>query len=758
MASVLMAMDDFNSRNSSIVPGLDELTADCPAQFDMNKSAFFDAGTIRHSGIRSLVTQLPELPCAAVGPYTDEAAIELSTMAAAFEFPLTVHRSFSLRVSGDYASPYSNMVYPDIITTTVYAIDLLIRRGRTNFIAFLYPLTETGTQWRETVTVILEESEMRYVASSYNSDKSPAKGATRNMTDALLAIKKSGYRTILVSPQDPLLDIPLMAGEAVSLGLTNGEYVFVFMGAFDYTILDSGDPDIFELLKGSLLIQPYETIWLDDDPFLIKWRSQGPDAVRRLKEFSPIKLGKDGHAFDSSTTDVSSYVTFRDNFFQTNQPLFGSGYVYDAVIATGLGACAALAESSNKTVIVDSFVKGIRSASFMGVSGSVRFGCEGCNFPSTRAPMSSDWVVFNLFPKISGENGISTSSFQLVEIYSEGEPKVLNDTYYANGLTSPPALLRDQPEQNYLSSAVRAVGFTGLGFSLLCSVAAMIWVYIHRKHRVLRASQPFFLYLLCLGAIISVSAIFPASFDEGSGWSESQLSNACVVIPWLFSTGYVLVYGALFGKLWRINKVLQAVRRKINMKQVGWPCVIFLVLALIILGLWTGIDPLQWTREEIDDETGETIGSCHSNHVWTFLAPLVILMLVPTLLTEWMAWRTKDIDDEYAESRWIFIMVLVQCEVILFAVPLVAVLRDVSPDGRYLGFVALLFTLPTSAVALIIGPKVWAYRNHQLGRAVPTRRRGATRGEVRVTGIGSTQTSIQTCRASCSSVPETQST
>jgi hypothetical protein len=74
-----------------------------------------------------------------------------------------------------------------------------------------------------------------------------------------------------------------------------------------------------------------------------------------------------------------------------------------------------------------------------------------------------------------------------------------------------------------------------------------------------------------------------------------------------------------------------------------------------------------------------------------------------------MAWKTKDADDIYSESQWIFTMIVVQMEVILVAVPTITILRDVSTDGRYLGFMFLVLAFPMSALAFVMAPKVFSY-------------------------------------------------
>jgi hypothetical protein len=64
-------------------------------------------------------------------------------------------------------------------------------------------------------------------------------------------------------------------------------------------------------------------------------------------------------------------------------------------------------------------------------------------------------------------------------------------------------------------------------------------------------------------------------------------------------------------------------------------------------------------------------------------------------------------------------------------IPLVSVLRTVSTDGRYMGLVLLIWTFSTSAVVLIMLPKVLAFYNIYGSQ---TARRGARHG-TRVTGM-----------------------
>ena len=77
-------------------------------------------------------------------------------------------------------------------------------------------------------------------------------------------------------------------------------------------------------------------------------------------------------------------------------------------------------------------------------------------------------------------------------------------------------------------------------------------------------------------------------------------------------------------------------------------------------------------------------------------------------------------------------------QVIFVAIPLVVVLRDITTDGRYIGLLVLLWSMPMSTILLIMLPKVVAHYKGAQGMSHSERVRGSSVG-VRVTGVpGST--------------------
>jgi hypothetical protein len=87
------------------------------------------------------------------------------------------------------------------------------------------------------------------------------------------------------------------------------------------------------------------------------------------------------------------------------------------------------------------------------------------------------------------------------------------------------------------------------------------------------------------------------------------------------------------------------------------------VTTLIILAIWTAVSPIEWVREEVDDITGESFGRCRGEHVTAWFAPISVIMIIPIALTFVMAWKTKDVDQAFSETWWIFALILVQLQV-----------------------------------------------------------------------------------------------
>ena len=286
---------------------------------------------------------------------------------------------------------------------------------------------------------------------------------------------------------------------------------------------------------------------------------------------------------------------------------------------------------------------------------------------------------------------------------------------------------------------MRALGLSLMSFSLLLCAGIAFWVYRYSSHHVLKASQPFSLYLVLFGSAIQSLVVLPISFDEGAGWSTSQLTKLCNMLPWCFAAGYVIVLGALYVKLWRVHQTLQFSRRRINLSHIAVPSLVLVASALVILIIQVSIAPLEWVREVVDDLTGDSQGQCESStdKFAFWVVPLACVVIAMMFLLGFAAYKTRDVDSAYSESSWIVVMMVTHIEVMLIGVPLIITFKSLdSKKDSYLIFVFLALVFPDSTLGFIFVPKMYALWLALTGQDKQRKRGQRSSQQVRVTGLG----------------------
>ena len=106
----------------------------------------------------------------------------------------------------------------------------------------------------------------------------------------------------------------------------------------------------------------------------------------------------------------------------------------------------------------------------------------------------------------------------------------------------------------YIGRSFRIAGWALGGIGMCMSMAMACWVYYYRKERVIRASQPMFLWMVCAGTLLMAASIFPFGIEDDIA-SNKGADMACMSGIWLYSLGFVTAFSALFSKIWRINRV-----------------------------------------------------------------------------------------------------------------------------------------------------------------------------------------------------------
>jgi len=132
----------------------------------------------------------------------------------------------------------------------------------------------------------------------------------------------------------------------------------------------------------------------------------------------------------------------------------------------------------------------------------------------------------------------------------------VHDFIFSDNTTTPPADLRNPPDPNFLNPRIQITGLVLMMIAVIFSIFCAAWTFWFRLHRIVTASQPIFLYLLCFGCCLFSLAIVFISFDERSGFTRNQLGTNCMASVWFLCLGHLLIYGALFTKVRRVGQCI----------------------------------------------------------------------------------------------------------------------------------------------------------------------------------------------------------
>ena len=381
----------------------------------------------------------------------------------------------------------------------------------------------------------------------------------------------------------------------------------------------------------------------------------------------------------------------------------------------------------------------ILKSDFHGASGPFKYGKE------TEKGRNSETItigVYNVQPlKASTETGRQQYEVILVGVKEEGASwqNVPNTTLvYRDGTTTPSGVLRRVHNENYISRGVQVSGLVLFVIALLIAIVAIALLIWLRNDPAVERAQPFFMVILCAGSAIMSVAIFTLSFDEGAGWNNRQLSVACSLTPWFFFTGQILVFCALFTKLYRLDRVLQMrLNGGASVYSALWPLLAFVATTLLILTAHSICDPWSWERVTIKEIPAETYGECTSNHQWIFFGLLTGVMFISALLTMFFAWKTVDAPGDFRDSGAVVYTSFVQLQAWAVGVPMMGALGHTSADATYFARIMLIFVFSISGPLLITGPKIVKAIRYRLNPNIQE-----SKGRVKVSGVYQTSSGV----------------
>lgn len=265
-------------------------------------------------------------------------------------------------------------------------------------------------------------------------------------------------------------------------------------------------------------------------------------------------------------------------------------------------------------------------------------------------------------------------------------------------------------------------------FGIVCFTAATfaMWSFLNRNEVLVKVAQPFFLAMIAIGVIIMSSALIPMSMDDsgsvGSGDNVGEEEDGsrqygvaiCMSVPWLASCGFTITFSALFSKTMRINKLFQSKelfrKELVGKRDVLLPFAVLFGLNVIILSLWTALDPLSYVRLDHPGTDGwnrtiSSYGTCKSEHVIRYLIPLAVVNLSVLVIANWQTYNARFIKSEFSEKRYVGFAMASLLQSMLVGVPILYVVRQ-SPQAYYLVLSFTIFVVSMIILLVIFVPKI----------------------------------------------------
>lgn len=152
-------------------------------------------------------------------------------------------------------------------------------------------------------------------------------------------------------------------------------------------------------------------------------------------------------------------------------------------------------------------------------------------------------------------------SIEVLNKLASGEvtSNVVMGTNFLQALNVPLVLPPLTVDANYLGNLVY-FGYLLCALITMSSLGFSVWTGLQRKDATVKAAQPPFLIMICVGTLIMGSALIPLSFDDNNN-SQVACNRACIAVPWFLSIGFTVCFSALFSKTWRLNKVIFSAQR-----------------------------------------------------------------------------------------------------------------------------------------------------------------------------------------------------
>jgi len=250
---------------------------------------------------------------------------------------------------------------------------------------------------------------------------------------------------------------------------------------------------------------------------------------------------------------------------------------------------------------------------------------------------------------------------------------------------------------NLIPSGAKVAAWMFVGTSFFTVVVCAIWLFWKRHTTQIEAAQPLFLGLVLVGCTISTSTIIALAQESTDDAPTDNDVPACMAIPWLYSVGFCITFGALFAKIRRVSLLFSAAeqlqRTRVTTASTLTVLAVILLIDVTILIVWTVVSPQEWQRTVlIQDKYGEplsSVGRCVSDHWAIFVGVIGAYHFLLLSVACYMCYVARDVPTLFSEGKYITIAVISNLQIFVIAVPVLIVLGGYSEASFFIASTAI---------------------------------------------------------------------
>jgi len=234
-------------------------------------------------------------------------------------------------------------------------------------------------------------------------------------------------------------------------------------------------------------------------------------------------------------------------------------------------------------------------------------------------------------------------------------------------------------DTNLIPQALEIVAYCLLAINVAAIGGCATWLWLKRRSAPVRCSQPYFLWLVLLGCLISSCTIVPlAAQDDHDNQHPPQ---SCMAIPWMYSVGFSVTFGTLFAKILRVYHIFRQAAEQaryspymsrhyfVTIQEIAAIIGIVLLIDVAILVTWNFVDPLTWERVIIrEDQFGaplESEGYCTSDS-WVIFGGLIGAYHISLLAVAcFLCYKARDIPTKFSEGKYVSFAVVSHLQIMI---------------------------------------------------------------------------------------------